>query len=99
MKYLKAYLYNVFLSLDQTFNVVVLFGDPDVSVSSHIALAQHLEDSGKGKARWFVRPLGKLIDTLFDNRFYSIEKDHIKNAFEKDECNHRAIWKWYKVNP
>ena len=91
------YLYNVLLTIDQSFNVIVLGGDPDVSISSHCALALHIEDTGKGKAKKLVRPFARFIDFLFDNKLYTIEKNHILNSHEPSEDNHKAIWKWYTL--
>lgn len=93
---IKQYFYNVLLSVDQLFNAMILLGDPDVSVSSHLALAKHLDLHGVAEKKWFVDSLSTLVDFLFHNPFYTIEKDHVANSLELDEENHKAIWKWYK---
>jgi len=92
---IKQYLYNVFLTLDQSFNVIFLLGDPDVSVSSHCALAMRVQLEGRGRMKWFVPHLAGFVDWLFHNQFWTIEEDHVFKAYEPHECNHKALWKWY----
>jgi len=97
MNNLTKYVYNVLLTLDQSINVILLGGDPDVSISSHLSLAIYIEDSGKGTSKRFVRPFARFVDVLFHNKFYTIEKEHIKNSYEQYESNHKALWKWYTI--
>ena len=92
---IKQYFYNVLLTLDQSFNVIFLGGDPDVSISSHCALAMRVEADGRGKMKWFVPSLVKTVDWLFHNQFWTIEQNHVFNSYEAHETNHKAIWKWY----
>lgn len=98
IKNIKQYLYNVFLTLDQSFNVIFLLGDPDLSISSHLARAKHIHLHKLGKKKWFVDGAAYLVDLAFHNSIYSIEENHVMNAFEFCEENHKAIWKWYKLN-
>ena len=89
MKLLKQYFYNVFLTIDQSFNVIFLGGDPDLSISSHLSLAK------TKKKKWFVDGAARFVDFLFHNPLYTIEENHVEKALEVDETNHKAIWKWY----
>jgi hypothetical protein len=67
MRFLKAYLYNLALSLSQCANAVLLAGDADESLSSRIGKA--LRDE-----RWWVRPL-RLWPRFVSHCLASIEDD------------------------
>jgi len=72
MKYLKKYIFNILISIDQLANTVTL-GDPDETISSRIA---------KKRARcrfcaWLCHLLNKLDKGHCDE---SIEVDEGKNA-------------------
>lgn len=88
MKWLGQYIYNNALAIDQYINAVLL-GDPDLSLSSRCAFALR-----KDQPKWFVLPLSKFIDWVFEILFN--EKEHVKNAYEEHEDNSKELWKWYK---
>lgn len=83
------FIYNLFVSLDQLLNTILL-GHPDETLSSRLGRTIDKEKY------IFVRVLRKLVDLLF---FW--EKDHCKNSIMPTETIHfrgydREIWKWTK---
>jgi hypothetical protein len=89
MKFLKQYLYNLALGVDQMANVVFL-GDPDESFSGRIGRAML-----SGKPKWFVPYLEKLVDWFFSTIFK--EDAHCHNAVEPEEAPHeKELWRWSK---
>ena len=66
---MKQYLLNVLIWIDQGFNVVVMRGDPDETVSSRAAKAQL-----KGK-RW---------GCVLCNFLNKLDKNHCEKSIERD---------------
>lgn len=92
---IKQYVYNVLLGLDQLINCLI-GGDPDLSLSSNVAHAVYTPGL---KPRWnFIYDVEKFINLLFDNRLYTLETNHVLNAFEQYEMNDKALLIIYCVN-
>jgi len=91
---IKQYIYNLFLLLSQTISVL-LGGHPDKSMSQRTAIAyiSH-KDTNTLKSKWFKIQLN-LIDSLFYNKLWRIEKNHCLNSID-GEGNAREIWDWSK---
>ena len=95
LRMFKDYIYNVLLGVDQLINCLI-GGDPDLSLSSNIA---HSIYTPGLKPRWnFIYELEYLINLLFDNRLYTLETNHVLNAFEFYELNDKALLMIYKVS-
>jgi hypothetical protein len=92
MKLIAQYLYNIFLLTSQTFSVL-LGGHPDRSISQRTgeAYLAH-KNTGTLKELWFTHQM-KLIDALFYNRLYKLEKNHCINSLS-GEAGAKEIWDW-----
>ena len=85
---LQTYGMNLAVSLDQLANVLLL-GDCDETISSRTGKAV-----ASGKAKWWVKSFGKLVDWLAWTFFK--DPDHCNRAIESDEPSKYEIWEWYK---
>ena len=83
------------LGIDQLVNCII-GGDPDLSLSSNIAHAIYTPGL---KPRWkIIYDLENFINLLFDNRLYTLETNHVLNAFEFYERNDKALLHIYRVH-
>jgi hypothetical protein len=88
--WLKTYVYNVLLSLDQLANAL-LGGDCDQSLSGRMGYA--LRNNPKWYAKWFA---------YLNDKFYEVFlgiKNHSVDAVEPEEQNKYETWAWYKKKP
>lgn len=70
------YLFNVLIAIDQLFNVLLLNGKPDHTISGRVGY----KSLTTGKWYWLL--LEKAINTLF---FF--DKDHCRTSIEWDEVD------------
>lgn len=83
------FLYNFGLGIDQFVNVL-LFGDPDESLSGRLGRAMQ-----SGRPKWFVRPLAQANDLLWLT--LAGEKDHCAHAIEPEERPYeKELWSWIR---
>lgn len=94
IKMVAQYLYNILVMTSQAFSVI-LGGHPDRSISQRTGEA-FLAHEGKKtfKSYWFLIQM-KLIDMLFWNFFFKIEKNHCLNSL-KGESTAKELWNWNK---
>lgn len=71
MTFLKAYLKNILIWIDQGINVVFFFGDPDETISSRVGKAYRRGEGWAGVAR-------SIIDEFFG-------PNHCVESIEEDE--------------
>jgi len=76
MKWLKAYVVNLLLSVDQMANAM-LFGSPDETISSRLG---RLKKACNGNIPW-TYPICKCVDFVLD----CIDRNHYLEAIETDK--------------
>lgn len=74
MKQEKSYILRLMIAIDQFFNVLILNGDEDHTISGKVGYRAINSD----KKRW--KYAEKIINTLF-----WFDKDHCRNSIEYDE--------------
>lgn len=94
MKLLGYLLLGFLILLDKLANVILL-GSWHKTISMRTSFAVNCKYV-QPRYKW-VRPFGKFVDTLFHNRFYSIEENHIWHSYEAEEVLSKAFWDWYIV--
>lgn len=88
MKFLRVFIFNILLSIDQYANVWLL-GDPDETISGRTGRAMV-----SGKPKWFVPLLHKAIDKLFN--ILDGQQNHCIDSIEPEETYPRELWSWIK---
>lgn len=81
MKFWRRYFQNVGTVLSQSINAVVLFGDPDESVSAR----SYRRGTRDNVTSWYL--LGKFINLL-----YFLQEDHVKASYDSDVARSKHIY-------
>lgn len=94
MKYVAMFFFFLLILLDKLLNVLLL-GSPHKTLSMRLSFVVYCKYV-KPRYKW-VEPLAELVDDIFDNDWFTLDKDHIYKNYEAEEVLSDEIWKWYIV--
>lgn len=70
---MNKYLFNILITIDQGFNVILFFGEPDETISARL----YRNENNK-----YYKPFRKIVDFIFLHLFN--QKNHCQSAFNSE---------------
>lgn len=91
----RIYARNLALSISDQ-GLATIFGQaPDISISEALGLAARMHEEGDAYVSPFVLKFGVFVDWLFWNKFWKIEKNHIRKSLDRGESFKNTITHWH----
>lgn len=97
-KQIKLYARNLALGVWDQGLATALGQAPDISISEALGLAATLHERGEAYVSPFVLKFGKFVDLIFNNRFYCIEENHIRNSLDEGETFRGTVTHWHYMD-